>query len=484
MNPFRSVGALLSIALSLVVVGALVIVYLMVVPSLQNRLIDSKLSQFERVAPSLQRQFESVQARPGNPIIDFLEEAKSKVNADRAVSLSSSTPDLLYVQEDTQQDRKPSSSDAGSDRIALRAFQSGEITEGTAFHGGKRFAEVAIPSRAPVGFVLLVRSNLESQYQTIHVVKRRLLIAGLVGLMVALGVGYGGAWAFARRIRRLERAAERISAGQFDEPVVDESLDELGELARAFDRMRLRLAQLDGARREFIANASHELRTPLFSLGGFLELMDDEDLDDETRREFLTAMREQVARLTRLATDLLDLSRLDAGRIRLDREAFDLEPLAHTVAEEFSPVALANDHALEVAPGDSSARALGDPERVLQIGRLLVENAIVHTPPGTPVRLRVTGEDGRAVLSVEDEGPGIPEGHAGQVFERFYRAEGGRTSGSGLGLAIARELAVLMGGTIEVDSRPGKTVFSLSLPAPGDGDRAERKFPRGTLLTK
>ena len=336
----------------------------------------------------------------------------------------------------------------------------------------KPFAEVAIPNWRRATAILLI-APLASQYQTIHVVKRRLLIAGLVGLLVALGVGYGGAWAFARRIKRLERAAERISAGRFDEPVVDHSLDELGELARAFDRMRLRLAQLDDARREFIANASHELRTPLFSLGGFLELMDDEDLDEETRREFLAAMREQVDRLTRLATDLLDLSRLDAGRIRVDNEVFDLELLAQTVADEFSPVALANDHPLEVAAGNG-ARAVGDPDRVVQIGRLLVENAIVHTPPGTPVRLRVRDGDGRAILSVEDEGPGIPEGHAEQVFERFYRAEGGRTSGSGLGLAIARELAVLMGGTIEVESRPGRTVFSLALPMPEE-TRAEEK---------
>src|SRR5262249_42965130 len=151
---------------------------------------------------------------------------------------------------------------------------------------------IPIPS---AGTVILLIAPLASQYQTIHVVKRRLLIAGLVGLLVALGIGYGGAWAFARRIKRLERAADRISSGRFDEPIVDHSLDELGELARAFDRMRLRLAQLDDARREFIANASHELRTPLFSLGGFLELMDDEDLDEATRHEFLAAMREQVA---------------------------------------------------------------------------------------------------------------------------------------------------------------------------------------------
>ena len=90
--------------------------------------------------------------------------------------------------------------------------------------------------------------------------------------------------------------------------------------------MRVRLAQLDHARREFIANASHELRTPLFSLGGFLELLDDEELDEATRREFLESMREQVERLTKLATDLLDLSRLDAGRLRVEHEPVELGP--------------------------------------------------------------------------------------------------------------------------------------------------------------
>src|SRR5439155_1753100 len=124
---------------------------------------------------------------------------------------------------------------------------------------------------------------------------------------------FGAATAFARRIRRLERAAERIAAGDFSEPVVDRGRDELAQLAAGFDRMRLQLAQLDDARRAFIANASHELRTPIFSLGGFLELLRDEDLDEATRREFLGTMAEQVERLSRLATDLLDLSRLDAG---------------------------------------------------------------------------------------------------------------------------------------------------------------------------
>jgi signal transduction histidine kinase len=483
MNPFRSVGALLSIALSIVIVGALLIVYFMVVPSLQHRLIDTRLKQLERSAPRLRADFENTNV-PGG----FVQSASARTDAIVAtLSYGTSDPNngVLFLEDYSLGEEKAPV--LTNDPVALRARASGEVERDSLFRDRQPYAEVAIPIGS-AGTVILLIDSLASQYATIHVVKRRLLIAGLVGLLVALGVGYGGAWAFARRIKRLERAADRISSGRFDAPVVDHSLDELGELARAFDRMRLRLAQLDDARKEFIANASHELRTPLFSLGGFLELMDDEDLDEDTRREFLAAMREQVARLTRLATDLLDLSRLDAGRIRLESQVFDLEPLAHTVAEEFSPVALANDHSLEVAPGNGGAQAVGDPERVLQIGRLLVENAIVHTPPGTPVRLRVQGRDGRAVLTVEDEGPGIPAGHSEQVFERFYRAEGGRTSGSGLGLAIARELAVLMGGTIEVDSKPGRTVFSLALPVPqAEPDKQEakrsQKFPRGTSLS-
>src|SRR5437773_8192237 len=113
-------------------------------------------------------------------------------------------------------------------------------------------------------------------------------------------------------LRRLERAAEGIVGGVVGEAVSDTGADEVGQLAVAFERMRQRLAGLERARREFIANASHELRTPIFSLGGFLELMENEDLDPETQREFLMRMREQTDRLTKLATDLLDLSRIDA----------------------------------------------------------------------------------------------------------------------------------------------------------------------------
>ncbi|MFN2628152.1 MAG: sensor histidine kinase, partial [Gaiellaceae bacterium] len=253
------------------------------------------------------------------------------------------------------------------------------------------------------------------------------------------------------------------------EPVVDVGRDELGELARAFERMQGRLAQLDDARRAFIANASHELRTPLFSLGGFLELLQDEELDEETRHEFLATMAEQVVRLTKLATDLLDLSRLDAGRLRIEHEEVELGPLARLLAGEFSAVARAAGHPLEVIV-EEEAVAFGDFQRALQIGRILLENALKHTPPETPVRVVVRAP---AELAVEDEGQGIPSDQAAQVFERFTRLDGAHASGSGLGLAIARELATLMEGSIRLKSETGLTAFTLALPV-GSATRGER----------
>jgi signal transduction histidine kinase len=278
-----------------------------------------------------------------------------------------------------------------------------------------------------------------------------------------LAVGYSAARLFARRIRRLERAADRIAGGHFDQQVADRGSDELGELARAFERMRTRLAGLDHARREFVANASHELRTPLFSLGGFLELLEDEELDESTRREFLDTMTGQVRRLTKLADDLLDLSKLDAGRLHMETQPVDLASLAGAAVDEFAGVARASEHPLEFA-SNGAATARGDPQRVFQIVRILLENALVHTPPGTPVEVSVRRTDGQAEITVTDAGPGISGEDRAELFERFYRGESTKASGSGLGLAIAKELAELMGGRIELDSKPGRTVFALVLP--------------------
>jgi len=183
-------------------------------------------------------------------------------------------------------------------------------------------------------------------------------------------------------------------------------------------------------------------------------------------------MREQVTRLTKLATDLLDLSRVDAGRLSVTEEPVDLSELAAELATELAPRATAAGRALRVVP-EPPVPALADGERVLQIGRILVENALVHTPAGTAVRVSTSLDGGRATLTVANDGPEIPRDAQQQIFERFYRLDGTRASGSGLGLAIARELAELMGGRIELDSQNGWTLFTLVLSA--DAESANRR---------
>jgi signal transduction histidine kinase len=469
---FRTVGLKLSLALVLLVAGALAIVYVAVVPTLENRLIDGRISQLERTADAIIADYHETNATQELIFQDFVA-TESQVRGARVAvyQYADQTPIFLLPIADS---RRIGQSE--QDPIAQRAAERGRSASGVVERGGVKFAEVAVPFED--AYILLVSTPLTETLETVSLVRERFIFAGLLALLAAALAGFILSRIFARRIHRLERAANRIAGGRFDEPVVDRSADELGELARAFDRMREQLATLERARREFIANASHELRTPIFALGGHVELLTDEDMDEGTRREFLTEMRLQVERLTKLATDLLDLSRLDAGRLHVELAPVDLGEVASSLVAEFGGIGRGRDHVLE-ATSEPDAIALADEERVRQIGRILVENAIVHTPPGTEIRLTAVETDDGVELRVEDTGPGIPRDDLPHVFERFYRAGGAITSGSGLGLAIARELAGVMGGEIELDSRPGRTVFTLRLPrSPVSVDEPEHALAR------
>jgi signal transduction histidine kinase len=234
--------------------------------------------------------------------------------------------------------------------------------------------------------------------------------------------------------------------------------------------MQRRLAELDIARKQFIANASHELRTPIFSLGGFVELLEDENPSPEERAEFVRTMRQQIERLTKLTTDLLDLSQLDAGEAVINARSVDLGTLAREVTREFGARADLRGSRLELRTPERPAIARGDPDRVRQIIRILLDNALTHTPEGTKVTVTTYSVNRRAELTVSDEGPGIPQRVQGRIFERFYTADS--AGGSGLGLAIARELAQRMEGGLAISSNRRFTAFTLDLPPATEG--AER----------
>jgi two-component system, OmpR family, sensor kinase len=461
VNPLRTVGGRLALALLVVVGGTLAIVYLIVVPTYQSNLVDSELKSLRHTLALIAAKPRASQDEvfPSNTWIE--DEALPVAGGARVVIFGTSAG-----VEPVADSNGGTSLDIEHDSIARRAAAQSGVVSGSVDRDGSEYAEAAVAVPGPNGSaVLLVATPLHNDLESVEVVRGRVILAAILATGFAIVLGWLLASGFARRIRRLEAAAEQIADGRFDEPVVDDGADELGQLAGAFERMRLRLASLDRARSEFIANASHELRTPLFSLAGFLELLGSEDdVDPETREEFLTSMRGQVARLTKLATDLLDLSRLDAGRLTIENEGLDLAVLGDLLETEFGPRAAATGHLLELAV-DGPVFASGDEGRVLQIGRNLIENAITHTPPGTAITVTARTEGHRAALSVADDGPGIPGDAREAVFDRFYRLGGTVASGSGLGLAIARELAELMGGDIELESRPGLTRFTLVLPS-------------------
>ena len=461
MNFARSLRFRLVVVLTGVVACAMGIVFLYVVPSLRQNLIADRLAHLvviahgQQNAPGLQQAFSS-----GEHVRRAIQHAAHLANGTGSgYTIEKGTGRLVPVAGG------PAPVLAPGNHIVRTALHGG-IGRGRTKGGG---VVVAFPVNGHDGVVLLSQ-GVGDVNTAASLVERRILIATALALAVATVVGWGLALAVSRRLGKLESASSRIAAGRFDEPIGDESADELGRLARSFDIMQARLAQVDRARKDFIANASHELRTPLFSLGGFLELMAEEDLDPATREEFVLTMREQVSRLTKLATDLLDLSRLDSGAVSVGSEPVDLAAAARGLVREFRGLAARHGSRVVLArPPRGLPHGIGDEQRVQQIGRVLVDNAVRHNPEGTQVRVAVAADDGHVTLTVSDDGPGIDAESQRHLFERFWRGPQGNASGSGLGLAIAGELAHRMGGEIAVSSGDGGSSFALRLPADGLG---------------
>jgi signal transduction histidine kinase len=292
-----------------------------------------------------------------------------------------------------------------------------------------------------------------------------------VAVLVALGVTQLLAHGMTSPLRELTAAARAMARGDHGRRVTATSRDEVGEAARAFNRMAEDLEQVDRSRRELVANVSHELRTPVAALQAVLENVVDgvTPADPATLRAALT----QVERLGVLVRELLDLSRVDAGQVPLQRQDVPLAGLVEAAVAEARLADRGVAYDVRVDPPDAWVRA--DPARLHQVVANLLDNASRHSPAEGVVTVRASVRDGCARLSVADDGPGIPPGEREHVFERFTRGgastthEGGagHDGGTGLGLAIARWAVDLHGGRIAVadtDPRTGGCRIDVELP--------------------
>ncbi|MDP8967393.1 MAG: HAMP domain-containing histidine kinase [Actinomycetota bacterium] len=458
----RTQLTILSFAVTLVSILA---VLFYVTPQLESSLRDQKMKALTETALAFTPQIERlVQSNGSDEQVDALvSRISDRTNA--RVTLMSVHP--------TNRSKLAIFSDSDTDNlitdlrfeVADEAARANRVALGSEPSLQGVLGQVAVPIRdeGTVSRVAVFSAPMADVQGNVALIRRQILIAGALGLLLALAVGFVVSRSIARRVRVLERGADQVASGDFTAVFPAGKDDELGQLARALDDMQRQLAQLESARRRFIATASHELRTPIFSISGFLELLEDEELDDETRRQFVATVREQVERLGKLATDLLDLSRLEAGSLELRREQTDLGQLTRAVSAEFAPAVDKHESTLEVRLGAERIDAVCDRERVAQVLRILIDNALTHTPSGTGVVVSAVRDNGSVRLSVSDDGPGISDAAAQRVFEPFFTSDDAQ--GSGLGLAIAAELAERMEGSLDVEPAAGRTTFALELPA-------------------
>jgi len=340
---------------------------------------------------------------------------------------------------------------SAKDRLARGKPADGSVT----INGSDEFFAARIVSGKT--FVLLRPKSVTRSRWTPYVYS--LLIAALAALVLAAAAAYLLARRIARPVGRVADAARSLAQGTEPDPIPVERTTELATLATSFNDLATQLSRAREAERNFLLSVSHELKTPLTAIRGYAEAIQDGAIDPQ---EAAATVALEAARLERLVRDLLDLARMNRTDFSVHPSEIDLAEVADDAVRRYQPQADAFGVSLR-AVSEGAAPAVADADRVLQIISNLVENALRLTSPGGEVRVvTAPGE-----VRVEDTGPGLEDDDRARAFERFYLHERygrERPVGTGLGLAIVKELTTAMGGTVTVESEPGRlTSFTVRL---------------------
>lgn len=303
-----------------------------------------------------------------------------------------------------------------------------------------------------------------------------ILLAALGVIIVAIAVSFVISRKISNPMVEIARAVDEIRAGNLDTRITVAGDDEIMRVARAVNEMVgklkddiIRLKKLERVRSEFLGNVSHELRTPIFSLQGFLETLMEGAIDDPSvNRDFLQKAYHHSVRLNTLLGDLITISHIESGEMKMSFRYFNLLELLQSVVDEFMPVAESNKVRLRLAADlPAGVEVLGDKERLQVVFENLFENAIKYNKPGGEVVASFLQQNGKVNISVADTGVGIAAEHRPRIFERFYRVDRNRSrevGGTGLGLAIVKHIIEAHGSSVQIDSDVGKgSVFSFSL---------------------
>ncbi|HEV7458910.1 MAG TPA: HAMP domain-containing sensor histidine kinase [Solirubrobacteraceae bacterium] len=476
MRRLRPPGLRVRLVLALLLTSAvtLAVAALTLLPPLERRLRDEEVRALLSTAQASRTAFQDADVPRGKEAATLAPQIRSlerRANA-RVVLFDSTLQPVVDTRPPIGGSRPLDTSDTrdpfGDAGLALRRGRPVSNIVG----GSQGVARVALPLKLNGRhYVLVLHERLADVARSVDTVKSAFLSAALVGFATAVVIGIGLATTLLRRLRRLRDAARRLGArGLSEEAPRDSGRDEIGDLARAFSSMQTQLRSQEEARKRFVATASHELRNPLASLDGVLELAADdlhsERLDVDDARKQVARARDQSRRLSALAADLLDLSRLDAD-VELRREPIELGEMCRAAASEFELRVRERHLTLRVEAPDTAVWAEADPGGVARIISILVDNALRFTPHDLPVEVALDQANGHAEISVTDRGPGVAPAEQEAIFDRFSQGTAqGNGGGFGLGLAIGRELAARMGGSLALEPSNGPGArFVLRLPS-------------------
>ena len=430
-------------------------------------------------------------------VLKGLDQLRVRGQISRALLNAGGQPPLALV--------RPSA--LGVDRVLVTSWPNDSIAGDTA-HGGGPSRIAPIPGRPAsgdtsidgVGYAYLVLPGPQlgdvpadmPPYHNVILLEEvkarsvagainRLATAGAVAVLVTSLAAVALLRAMTRPLQAMTRASERIAAGDYDQRVpAGGASDEIGQLARSFNRMAYEVKHARELQRQFVANVSHDLRSPLTSIIGFSQALTEDGATTPWQRRTAEIINGEAQRLSRLTVDLLDLSRLEAGRLPLAMGVLDLRPLLRDIAARYQ--ALPNTRGVRFVAdlGDEPLPLRGDPDRLTQVVVNLLDNAFKFANAGGEVRLRAARRAGTAVVEVYNTGAGIAPDDLPRVFDRFYSGEHSRarqTGGSGIGLAIVRELAHAHGGAVTASSAQGQwAAMTVRLPlAPDSGENQGRR---------
>ena len=334
---------------------------------------------------------------------------------------------------------------------------------------GQQIVSIGVPWFNVTNTAVLGAVLLNVSVQSLAVDYSDLIRYSLLAGVLALTLGAALALFIARRqsqpIRQINEAVQAFAHGDFDRRVTIQGADEAAQLAQSFNSMAEELGRLDQSRRSFVANVSHELRSPMTCIQGYVQGMLDGTIREDEREKYLGTVLSETQRLTKLISELLDLSRFESGKLPLEKTRFDIDELILGILFKYERRIEDKGIDVEISFKEQPCYVLADSARITQVITNLVDNAVKFAAEKGRIVIWTHVVDALCYVTIKNDGAGIPAADLPFVFERFYKVDKAHTSGggTGLGLAIAKRIVEQHGQSISVTSSGGMTSFVFTL---------------------